>query len=75
MPKQGFKNEVINAAIEGFEGQKKRIDEQIRELRAMLSGGRVEPAATTEAVPGKRRKRSAVTLRSFLPPKESLFSD
>jgi hypothetical protein len=31
-------NEIIAAAIDGFEGHKKRIDQQVAELRAMLSG-------------------------------------
>jgi hypothetical protein len=31
-------NEVMLAAIDGFESQKKRIDDKIAGLRAMLSG-------------------------------------
>jgi len=31
-------NEIITAAIEGFESQKAQIDAQIAELRQMLSG-------------------------------------
>ena len=30
--------DIIAAAIEGFEAQKRRIDEQIAELRAMVTG-------------------------------------
>lgn len=30
--------EIIQAAIDGFESQKQRIDVQIAELRAMLTG-------------------------------------
>jgi hypothetical protein len=48
-------NEILNAAIEGFEAQKTRIDDQIRELRAMLSGGPAKPDTTPE--PGKRKRR------------------
>jgi len=40
--------EIIVAAIEGFEGHKKRIDAQIAELRALLTGGPTETAATPE---------------------------
>jgi hypothetical protein len=51
--------EIINAAIVGFEEQKRHIDTQILELRALLSGG----AITTSAMPiipkAKRRKMSA----------------
>ena len=51
--------EIINAAIVGFEQQKLRIDAQVAELRAMLSGGPSEPAIKPEAPTGKRRKMSA----------------
>ena len=51
-------NEILAAAIEGFEAQKKHIDTQIAEIRQKLGGGSAEPAATPE--PGrKRRKMSA----------------
>ena len=46
--------QIIAAAIEGFESQKKRLDAQIRELRAMLNGGRTKSAA---AEPPKRKRR------------------
>jgi hypothetical protein len=51
---------IVEAAIVGFEEQKRQIDVQIAELRAMLSGGSAEPtAAAAEAGPGKRKKFSA----------------
>ena len=59
MPTRNLTPQVINAAILGFEEQKRHIDTQIAELRAMLPGGRSEPAATPEAPKGKRRKLSA----------------
>ena len=59
MPTQKLSPEILTAAIEGFEQQKLRIDAQIAELRAMLSGGRAEPAATPKVPKGKRRKMSA----------------
>jgi hypothetical protein len=43
MPTKQLTSEIIAAAIQGFEGQKKQIDDQITELRAMLS----EPTETT----------------------------
>ena len=43
--------EIITAAIEGFEAQKTRIDAQIAELRAVLTGG--------SAAPDPARKRAA----------------
>jgi hypothetical protein len=51
-------NDILAAAIEGFEAQKKRLDAQIAEIRQQLTGGSAQPAATPE--PGrKRRKMSA----------------
>ena len=51
-------NTIIEAAIVGFEAQKKSIDAQIAELRGMLTGA---PEEVAEAAPAKgtRRKRSA----------------
>jgi CHASE3 domain sensor protein len=51
-------NEIINAAIIGFEEQKRQIDIQLKDLRAMLSGVPVE-AAVAGAVKPARRKVSA----------------
>lgn len=49
-------NEIIDAAIEGFEAQKRRIDEKIADLRSMRSGGTPGTAANSA---GTRRKMSA----------------
>jgi|ERR1017187_3676787 hypothetical protein len=57
-------NEIIAAAIDGYEGQKKRIDQQLAELRAMLSGGPAETAPTPEAPKRKRRRMSAAGRRA-----------
>ena len=54
--------EVIVAAIEGFESQKKRIDAQIGELRGMLNGHHSASAAPELEKP-KRRKISATGRR------------
>ena len=62
MPTPKLNAEIIAAAIEGFESQKRRIDTQIGELRAMLSGGRTEGTATPEA-PTRKRKVSAAARR------------
>jgi hypothetical protein len=60
-----FTSQIISAAIAGFEQQKIEIDQQINELRAMLSGGSVEIATTPEAAPGKRKKFSAAARRKM----------
>ncbi len=62
MPTPKLNAEIIAAAIEGFESQKRRIDTQIGELRAMLSGGRTEGTAPPEA-PTRKRKVSAAARR------------
>src|ERR1017187_903695 len=59
MPTNKLTPEIINAAVEGFEQQKLRIDAQIAELRAMFHGGPTATAATPELPKGKRRKMSA----------------
>ena len=51
-------NEVIEAAIAGFEGQRQHIDAKIAELRAMLNGGHASPEATPT-----KRKFSAAALK------------
>ena len=52
-------NEIITAAIEGFEAQKTRIDAQIAELRALLTGGATKSAAAPEPAKQGRRPMSA----------------
>jgi hypothetical protein len=59
MPTPKLTAEIINAAIVGFESQKRRIDDQIAELRSLLSGGSTQTAATPEAPTRKRKKFSA----------------
>src|SRR4051794_37635487 len=57
--------EIINAAIVGFEEQKRRLDEQIAELRSLLPGATPSGATPSVATPsseptnGTRRKMSA----------------
>ena len=63
MPSPKLTNEIIIAAIEGFQSQKHRIDDQIAELRAMLPGGTTQTAATPEAATRKRKKFSAAARR------------
>ena len=49
--------EIIDAAIEGFEQQKRRIDQQISELRSVRSGSPAQSASAPAKQP--RRKMSA----------------
>ncbi|HXB70966.1 MAG TPA: hypothetical protein VNY05_22215 [Candidatus Acidoferrales bacterium] len=51
--------EIISAAILGFEEQKRHIDANIAELRAILSGDSAEAAVKPEPTKHKRRKVSA----------------
>jgi hypothetical protein len=52
-------DEIIHAAIDGYEAQKARIDAQIAELRAMLPGGTAETSAAAEPKSRGRRRISA----------------
>jgi hypothetical protein len=52
-------NEILAAAIEGFEAQKKHIDTQIAEIRQKLGGGAAEPSVAAPQAGRKRRKMSA----------------
>jgi hypothetical protein len=64
MPTHKVTNEIITAAIEGFESQKHRIDAQIAELRRMLDGTRGEATVTPEpAKPARKRMSSAARKR------------
>jgi hypothetical protein len=65
MPTQKLTPAIITAAIDGFESQKRGIDEQIAELRTMLPGNAIETAATPESAPKKRRKMSAAVRRKM----------
>ena len=51
---------LLNAALEGLELQKARIDEQIREVRAMLGQGVVRrgrrPASSTAEKPARKKR-------------------
>jgi hypothetical protein len=62
MPTQKLTAEIIHAAIEGFESQKRRIDSQIYELRQLLNGGGAEPAAES-GTPARKRKIGAAGRR------------
>jgi predicted nucleic acid-binding Zn-ribbon protein len=52
---------LLQAALEGLELQKQRIEDQIREVRSRLHKGRraASPAKTAEAPPRRRRRLSA----------------
>lgn len=52
---------LLEAALEGLELQKQRIEDQIREVRSRLNKGRRAggPAKTAEAAPRHRRRLSA----------------
>jgi hypothetical protein len=57
-------NTIIEAAIYGFEAQKRALDTQIAELRAMLSGAPAEAATITPTV-RPRRKISAAARKKM----------
>jgi hypothetical protein len=54
-----LKNEIVAAAIAGFEEQKKRLNAQIAELRQMLN-----PSATDGSAPIAVRRRMSAAARA-----------
>src|ERR1039457_1323310 len=63
MPKATISQDILRAALAGFQLDKQRIDAQIAEVQAML-GGRGSPEkspSVSEETPrkGRRKKRSA----------------
>ena len=62
MPTQKLDHSILEAAILGFESQKRQIDAQIAELRQMLEGHH-QDAAMAEAPTRKRKKFSAAARR------------
>jgi hypothetical protein len=63
MPIQKLTPDIINAAIDGFEFQKRRIDSQIAELRQLLNGDRAEAAAGSDSSVPKRKISAAARRR------------
>ena len=61
MPAQKLNAEILNAAIQGFEAQKSRIDAQIAEIRQMLAVGRTERGIAAE--PQKRKRKMSAAAR------------
>ena len=57
-------DEIIDAAIAGFEQQRLRIEEQIRELRAMRSGKPSKADNTSEAQRGRGKRRLSAAARA-----------
>jgi len=53
--------EILDAAIEGFEARKLRIDEQIAQVRQLLNGDHPVAAGTSGPQKQPRRKMSAAT--------------
>jgi len=64
MPKPQVTKEILTAALEGFEAQRMRLDAQIAELKAILSGGSAKPAGTT--APPKRGRTMSAAARKLI---------
>jgi peptidoglycan hydrolase CwlO-like protein len=59
MAQSKLSKEIVDAAIEGFEAQKRRIDSQIAELRALVSNTAATASSPTPRKRGRRGKMSA----------------
>ena len=55
---------IIDAAIQGFESQKRRIDEQIAELRALSNGH--APKTESSTPPRMKKKRMSAASRKAI---------
>ncbi len=58
MPQPKLTDEILTAALEGYEAQKTRIDAQIAEIRSLLGGGRTD-ATPKRKVSASARRRMA----------------
>lgn len=67
MPTPKLTNEILEAAITGFEQQKAKIDAKIAELRAMMTGGTTAdvPAPAPETAKPARKKMSAAARKKI----------
>ncbi|HYP13435.1 MAG TPA: hypothetical protein VEQ63_05900, partial [Bryobacteraceae bacterium] len=50
---------LLEAALEGLEAQRKRIEDQIRQVRSVLGRGRTSAPAETNGLPRKRERSPA----------------
>jgi hypothetical protein len=75
MPSPRLTNQIINAAILGFEAQKRHIDTEIAELRAMQSGASTAPVAAPGLPKQKRRKMSAAGRKAIAEAQRKRWAD
>ena len=71
---QKLTQEIIEAAIKGFQSQKTEIDSQIAELRSMLAGNSTASAATLSETGRPRKKFSAATRRKMAAAQRARYS-
>jgi hypothetical protein len=63
MPQPKLTDEILTAALEGYEAQKRRIDAQIAEIRSMLGGGPTGAAKRKVSASSRRKMARAQKLR------------
>jgi hypothetical protein len=69
---------LYEAALEGLELQKQRVEEQIRQVRAVLSGRRVTAAPSESAAPadsGDKKKKVKAAPSAKKPRKRTLSEE
>ena len=59
MPQPKLTDEILTAALEGYEAQKTRIDAQIAEIRSMLGGG----STGTASEAGRPKRKVSASAR------------
>ena len=63
MPQPKLTDEILIAALEGYEVQKTRIDAHIAEIRSMLGGSHTGVATSSEAARPKRKVSASARRR------------
>jgi hypothetical protein len=59
MPQPKLSDEILTAALEGYEAQKTRIDAHIAEIRSLLGGGRTGADSSDAGKPKRKVSASA----------------
>ena len=59
MPEQNLTPEILSAALQGLEAQRARLESHIAEVRRLLGGRALEPAAAAKTPKPKRRMSAA----------------
>jgi hypothetical protein len=63
MPKTKVNPELLRMALAGYEAEKLKIDERIREVRGLLDGGTKPSSTAPEPTPKRKRRKMSAAAR------------